>query len=192
MMQATSGGTLAAMTLAALFSLLAACNRGSEPDASASASSSSVSRKSSVSASQPPQPVFVKAVASGSAAQNIDVHFELAARPEVGKSTDLKLVLLGLADANNVRLTVKAGSPVKILTGGQANFPSLKVGEEHEHSVSLHGDATGIALVDVQLEATIDGGPRTLNYTVPIAVVESRPEPTPPVAAASSKAPGAK
>lgn len=169
------GRILAMPAQVVLCSLLVACSGSSDQAAEPSASPAPSSKPASLAASKPAQRNEVKAVPAGSAGQSIDVRFELAARPEVSKPTDLKLKLLGLTNATDLRLTVKADPKLELLGGAQASFPSIKPGETHDHTLSLRSVATGIFVVDVQLVAMIDGASRTLNYAIPLAIVEPQP-----------------
>lgn len=178
------GRVLTVLALPVMCGLLVACS-GSSEQANAPTAAASAPAGKPAAVSKPAQPSMVKAVATGSAGQRIDVQFELAARPELGKPIDLTLRLQGLADATDLHVAVKADPRLEILAGEQASFPSLNTGEMHAHSVSLRGAATGIFVVDVQLVAMIGGSSQTLNYAIPVAIVE--PQPAVPQATATAK-----
>lgn len=162
--------------------VVAACNRGTNEAATPAATTSVVKPKQSK-AAQNPLANMIKAVPVAAGEQPVELRFELAARPEVGQAVEVKLNLLGLADASDMHLTITAAPGLDVLSGAQANFTSLKVGESLSHQLSVRSKDAGIFIADVQLMATINGAMQTLNYSIPVAIV------TPDAPAAAATAP---
>jgi hypothetical protein len=114
---------------------------------------------------------MVKAVAADGRQQVIELRFEFATRPQVGEAVDVKLNLLGVDDASDVKLVVTVDPKLAIVGGGEAGFASIKAGESVKHTLIVRGTDSGIFVIDAKLTATANGGPRTMNYAIPVAIM---------------------
>lgn len=126
---------------------------------------------------------MVKAVAADAKEQPFELRFEVITRPAAGEPFDVKLNLLSLMDASGLEMQVVGVRNVNIVSGARANFTALKTGESASHLVRLQGAGAGILLADVQLTATVGGNPRTINYSIPVAIVAAQSD----VAGSASK-----
>jgi len=154
--------------LALSCSVLSGCNRDSEP---AQAPAASQTAKSASSVSADPLAGMVKAVTSDTRHQFIELRFDLSAKPQVGEAVDIKLALRAADDLADVKLTLSADPKLAIIAGGDAAFAAIKAGEIVTHTVTLRPTGTGIIVMDANLALTANGGPRTLNYAIPVAVI---------------------
>lgn len=148
---------------------LSSCDRNAEPQTPVVTPKQVT--KSSASTQADPLAGMVKAVAADTHQQPIELRFELAGRPEAGQAVDIKLNLRAVDDAAEVKLAISADPKLNIIAGGDAAFAAIKAGESVSHTVTLRGANTGIFVVDAKLTATANGGPRTMNYAIPMAFV---------------------
>ena len=150
--------------------LVGGCDRTPDPEVPVAAPTHKA--KSSASASSvDPMAGMVKAVTSDTRHQAIDLRFELTSRPQVGEAVEIKLALRAIDDAADVKLTISSDPKLVIVTGGEAALGSIKAGELVSHTVTLRPTGTGIFVLDANLAATSNGGPHTLSYSMPVAVV---------------------
>lgn len=151
---------------------LVACSGGSDQTTVPKEVPPAQSAKPTVASAAVQNPLadMVKAVSIRSEAQFVELRFALVARPQAGQPVEIKLNLLGLMDAAELQVDVTTDSGLQIIDGAKANFTALKVGESLSHSLSLRGTDPGIFVADVRLVGTVEGGgPRTMNYAIPIA-----------------------
>ncbi len=151
--------------------MLSACHRNEEPAQTPVVASKQGAKSSVSTAVADPLAGMVKAVTADGQHQTIKLRFEFATRPQVGEALDVKLNLLGVDDATDVKLVATADPKLAIVSGGDAGFASIKAGESVAHTLIVRGTQTGIFVVDAKLTATANGGPRTMNYSIPVAIV---------------------
>jgi hypothetical protein len=161
---------------------LSACDRNPEPAQTPATTPRQVVKSSANSSAADPLAGMVKAVTSDTRQHVIELRFELAGRPEVGAAVDVKLNLQAVDDAAEVKLMLATDPKISIIAGGEAAFATIKAGESVSHIVTLRGTEAGIFVLDAKLTTTANGGPRTLNYAIPVAIV-------PVVSEASGSAP---
>ena len=151
--------------------ILVACDRNAEPAPNPASTPAKTAKSSAQKSAHDPLASMVMAVAADSRHQPFELRFELMSRPEIGQTVDVKLNLLGVDDATDVKLSISTAPTLVVVAGAEASYTSLKAGESVSHTVTLRGTKTGIFVVDIKATATANGGPRTANYAVPVAVV---------------------
>jgi hypothetical protein len=129
---------------------------------------------------------MVKAVTSDTRHQSLNLRFELASRPQVGEVVEVKLLLQAIADTADVKLTIASDPKLTIVTGGEATLGAIKAGELVSHTVTLRPTDTGIFVLDANLAAIANGGPHTVNYSIPVAVIAAVSSASPSKAAATA------
>jgi hypothetical protein len=150
--------------------VLSGCDRNAEPQTPV-VTPKQVTKSSVSTAAADPLAGMVKAVSADTHQQPIELRFELAGRPETGQAIDIKLNLLAIEDATEVKLAIAADPKLSIIAGGDATFTAIKAGESVSHTVTLRGSNTGIFVLDAKLTVTANGSPRTMNYAIPMAFV---------------------
>ena len=148
---------------------LAACSQKDEPVSTPVAAATS--KSSSVTAvKKPVSATTTKAVAQTIGDQPIELQFELQDKPVAGQPINLRLNALGLAVAKVVQVTLTGGAHV-VINGGEFSIPQLAVGQTQSQDVTLRADQAGITVVGVAVTGNFAGNTRTLNYSIPIAVM---------------------
>jgi hypothetical protein len=151
---------------------LTACSGGSESETKPAPAPLQTTKPTN---NQPPKSNRVKAVQTSHNQPLVELQFELATRPELGKPLEIKLYLLGLSDASELQLSLTSKGKLALLSGAQVNFPALRIGETLTHSITVNSSSNDIYVIDAQLIATTEGHPRTLNFAIPIAFVPENP-----------------
>lgn len=169
--------------------MLSACNRNEEPAQAPVAAPKKMAKSSASSAAADPFAGMVKAVTTDGQHQTIKLRFEFATRPQEGEAVDVKLNLMGVDDATDVKLVASADPKLAIVSGGEAGFATIKAGESVSHTLIVRGTETGIFVIDAKLTAIANGGPRTMNYSIPVAILPIAP---PAADAASAPVPAKK
>src|SRR5688500_9431032 len=112
---------------------------------------------------------MVSAVSAGGGAASVDVKFELAGRPEVGKPVDIKLALTPVAPLERLYVRFQPVDGLAIVKGGQIEHivrPATGSAIAHTLSVVPQRDGIFTILAVVLMDSEMDSVSR--NFAIPL------------------------
>jgi hypothetical protein len=175
-------GLAAALPLAIIGLVLAACGSRGGDDASPGQGGAAAKRVTAAANN------LVTAVSGGKPSAPIELQFDIATRPEAGKPVDVTLSLVPRgADISELRLQFQSVEGIEMRAGGEMPVQEHpKDGVPLSHTVTIVPQHDGVfALVAMTMVETVDGSIMR-TFSIPLVVG------APPAAASGASAPAAK
>jgi hypothetical protein len=160
------------MLTGVLTGVLAGCSQKQDETAVASVKAAKPASSQSQSSAAP----FVKAVTVTVGESPIELHFELPQRPLANQPVPVNLRLTGLVDTTAVSVTTTGNDRIQVLEGADWSVDALPAGQAQVHGITVKSKTTGVAILDVAVEATRDNFAKSYAFAIPVAVVESAAE----------------
>lgn len=154
----------------AALALLAACGSDPEPEAAATAAVTPVRAKPAAPAKEDPTAQMARAVGNGKPGAAVDIKYDFAARPEVGKPVELQVALIPSAgvDAMDVAFTGMDG--ITLAGTLTASFGAVKAGETYKHALSVLADRNGVFYITASVNTQIGGASLGKTFSIPFVV----------------------
>jgi hypothetical protein len=160
---------------------LAACG-SSDPDPTASTPTSGKPKAARA------VPDMVAAVSASKTPSPVDVNFALAARPDVGKPVDLRIVLTPNVELDRVYARFQPSDGLDLVKGGETgHLERPAVGTDIDHTLTVTPKADGIFYVTATVISDSSTESVSRVYSIPIIAGAGLPE-LPPAAAQANPA----
>ena len=143
---------------------MAACDSASEEAATGTAGKRVISPQASKLAAN-----MVAAVSADSQKSAVDVKFELVQRPEVGKPTDISLVLIPVSRLERLHARFAAADGVDVVKGEQTEqFARPVVGAAITHTLTILPKRDGIFAVQAVVLMDSDSESVSRTFCIPL------------------------
>jgi hypothetical protein len=183
-MQSLRHNFRAAAALTVLLAALSGCGKtehaGSAPAASARAA------KKPADAAELALADMVNAVASGKPSGDIELKFNLRARPTVGEPVDIDLAIITAQDLDRVYASFQAGEGLELTQG--AKTPEIAhpaVGVPIAHTLTVVPQRAGVFYVSAAVLADSAQQSITRNFSIPLITAAAADDPAASGASAS-------
>jgi hypothetical protein len=131
---------------------------------------------------------MVNAVGSGKPSGDIELKFDLRARPVVGEPVDIDLAVIPMQDLDKLYATFQAGEGLELTKGGQmAELSHPPVGVAISHTLTIVPQRDGVFYVSAVVLADSATASVTHSYSIPLIAGTG----TSGTAASETSAPGA-
>lgn len=158
-----------ALLLTSSLAVLAACGSESEPEVSTAADATPTPV---VPAKAPDDPTskMARAVGDGKPGAAVDIRYEIVAKPEVGKPTQVDLAFVPGAGVDAMSATITGMEGITVAGDLKANFKNVEAGKPYEHTFSLLPDREGVYYITVSVTTTLAGSSVGRTFSIPLAV----------------------
>jgi hypothetical protein len=165
--------------------ILSAC--GSDESPPAAASTTDVAKPAA------PKPVtpavadgtekMARAVGNGKPGAAVDIKYEFASKPEVGKPVQLEVALIPSAGVDSLEATFSGMEGITLAGPLTASVTSAKAGEPFKHSLSVLANQNGVFYITVSVNTQISGATLGRTFSIPfvagnLAAVQQKPQTT--------------
>jgi hypothetical protein len=170
--------------VAVLVTMLAAC--GSEAPSStpvAEAPKQTAKPKPATPAVADPTEKMARAVGNGKPGAAVDIKYEFAAKPEVGKPVQLEIALIPSAGVDSLEAAFAGMEGLTLAGPLSASVTNAKAGEAHKHSLSVLANQAGVYYITVSVNTQISGASLGRSFSIPfvagnLAAVQEKPKTT--------------
>ena len=163
--------------------MLSACGGGDAPPQEEAAAAAPAPKPAPAVAAAPADPSdkMARAVGSGKPGAAVDIRYEFAARPEVGKPVQVEIALVPSAGVDSMDATFTGMDGITLAGGSQATYSTVKAGEAYKHSLSVMADRNGVYYITVSVNTQIGGATLGRTFAIPFvagaAPVQQKPQP---------------
>lgn len=170
--------------IAAMASLLAACGSKEEPAAATEpAPKQAAEPKPAAPAVADPTDKMARAVGNGKPGAAVDIKYEFAAKPEVGKPVQLEVALIPSAGVDSLEATFGGMDGITLAGPLTATVNNAKAGEPYKHSLSVLANQNGVFYITVSVNTQISGASLGRTFSIPfvagnLAAVQEKPKST--------------
>ena len=162
-------------------SLLAACGKEEPPPEASAAESAPKVVKPASEPKDDPSEKMARAVGGGKPGAAVDIRYEFAAKPEVGKPVQVEVALVPSAGVDAMDVTFTGMEGITLAGELQASFESVKPGELYKHSLSVLANQGGVYYITASVNTQIGGATLSRTFAVPFvagtAPAQKKPEP---------------
>ena len=161
---------------------LAAC--GSDPDAESAAAAAAPSA-APVPATAPkpedPSAKMARAVGNGKPGAAVDIRYEFAAKPEVGKPLELRIALVPNAGVDAMNATFSGMQGITVAGELSASFSNVEPRTPYMHTISVLPERAGVFYITVSVDTEISGSTLGRTFSIPFVVgdVKAQQKPAP-------------
>jgi hypothetical protein len=155
----------------AAIATLAGC--GSEPDQSSQTTTEDKPKPSaSAPAAAPADPTekMARAVGTGKPGAAVDIKYEFASRPEVGRPVELNVALIPSAGVDSMDVTFGGMDGITLAGSLMQSFSEVRAGEPHSHALSVLPDRNGVFYISASVSTQIGGASLTRAFSIPFVV----------------------
>ena len=161
---------LAQSFLIGSFVFCAACNSDPEPEAGAAPAPATKPSITTANKQNDPAMKMARAVGDGKPGAAVDIRYEIGAKPEVGKPTQVQLAFIPSAGVESLDATLSGMDGITIAGDLKAHFENVEAGKSYDHTFSLLPDRTGVYYVTVAVTTTISGASVGRTFSIPFVV----------------------
>jgi len=140
------------------------CTSEPEPEAP---SPTTVSAPAPAPQSADPTVTMARAVGDGKPGAAVDLHYEFAAKPEVGVPLELQLVLVPRVAVGSLSATIAGMDGVTVAGDLRPSFENVEPGKTYEHTVTLLPERAGVYYITVAVTSTIGGASVGRTFSIP-------------------------
>ncbi len=169
-----------------LMAVLSACSKDPEPAATADTAAAPPPAQVSqpaLPAAPDPTDKMARAVGNGKPGAAVDIKYEFASRPEVGKAVELSIALIPSAGVDSMNATIGGMDGITLAGSLSASFSTVKAGEPYRHSVSVLANRNGVFYITVSVDTQIGGATLGRTFAIPFVAGASVAEEKPAVPA---------
>ena len=154
------------LILAALIAL-AGCSSEPEPEQASAPAPAPASQ-----AAKPADPVaaMARAVGNGKPGAAVELRYEMLAKPEVGKVTQLELAFIPSASVQGLTATIGGMEGLTVSGDLEVSFPQVEQGKPYTHKVSLLPDRAGVYYLTVSVNSQMSGTSMGRTFSIPLVV----------------------
>lgn len=145
---------------------LTGCNSEPQPDAAAAVPAPQSKKLDAAD----PTARMARAVGSGKPGAAVDIKYEFASRPAVGKPVEIELALIPNAGVNSMEVVVSGMDGVTLAGNLSATFADVKMGQPYKHQFSLLADREGVFYLTVAATTHIGGASMGRTFSIPFVV----------------------
>ena len=164
--------------------LLAGCG-SEEPPAQPAASEprQAAQPKPAAPAVADPTEKMARAVGNGKPGAAVDIKYEFASKPEVGKPVQLEVALIPSAGVDSLEATFGGMEGITLAGPLTATVSNAKAGEPYKHSLSVLANQNGVFYITVSVNTQISGATLGRTFSIPfvagnLAAVQEKPKAT--------------
>ena len=169
-----------------LMAMLSAC--GSDEPPPAAASTTDVAKQTAQ--PKPATPAvadgtekMARAVGNGKPGAAVDIKYEFASKPEVGKPVQLEIALIPSAGVDSLEATFSGMEGITLAGPLTASISSAKAGEPFKHSLSVLANQSGVFYITVSVNTQISGATLGRTFSIPfvagnLEAVQQKPQTT--------------
>lgn len=166
--------------LAALIAI-AGCSSEPEPEAQ-QAAAPAPAPQSAAHAADDPVAKMAKAVGGGKPGAAVDLRYEMQAKPEVGKPTEVQIALVPNAGVESLTATISGMDGVTVSGDLEVTFSPVEQGKPYTHTFTMLPDRAGVYYLTVSVSSQIGGASMGRTFSIPLVVgqVQAQQKPLPP------------
>jgi hypothetical protein len=148
----------------------AACD--SEPEAGAETQAAAVTAQPMPAADAPPDPTskMARAVGDGKPGAAVDIRYDIAAKPEVGKPMEVQIAFVPRSGVEALDATISGMDGITIAGNLKPHFENVQAGNSYQHSFTLLPDRTGVYYLTVAVTTTLSGASIGRTFSIPFVV----------------------
>jgi hypothetical protein len=113
---------------------------------------------------------MVQAASQSKAPLPMDVKFEIAAKPAVGKPIEINFALIAQASGGPATLALVGTDGFDAVDGGKFVVPEVQAGQVYRHSVHLTPTADGVLLLGLNVAFKHDEATDSKDFSLPVIV----------------------
>ena len=165
--------------------MLAACGSKEEapPAPATDAPKQAAQPKPAAPAVADPTDKMARAVGNGKPGAAVDIKYEFASKPEVGKPVQLEVALIPSAGVDSLEATFSGMEGITLAGPLTATLNSAKAGEPYKHSLSVLANQNGVFYITVSVNTQISGASLGRTFSIPfvagsLTAVQEKPQNT--------------
>jgi hypothetical protein len=172
------------LCFAVMASLLAGCGSDEPPPAPATQPPKQVAQpKPAAPAVADPTEKMARAVGNGKPGAAVDIKYEFAGKPEVGKPVQLEVAFIPSAGVDSLEATFGGMEGLTLAGPLTASVSNAKPGEAYKHSLSVLANQNGVFYITVSVNTQISGASLGRTFSIPfvagnLAAVQEKPKTT--------------
>jgi hypothetical protein len=154
-----------------LAALVAIAGCGSEPEPEQAAAAPAQP------APQPAQPAkddpvarMARAVGSGKTGAAVELRYDMLAKPEVGRATQVEIALIPNVGVESLTATISGMDGVSVTGELQVSFSPVEQGKPYTHTFSLLPDRAGVYYLTVSVNSQMGGSSLGRTFSIPLVV----------------------
>lgn len=160
-----------------MFVIAAMTGCGSEPDPAAQQAAAAPSQAAQPAPAPPADPTekMARAVGNGKPGAAVDIKYEFAGKPEVGKPVQLEVALIPSAGVDSLEATFSGMEGITLAGPLSASIANPAAGEPHKHAVSVLANTAGVFYVTVSVNTQISGVTLGRTFAIPFVAGDMAP-----------------
>ena len=149
--------------------VVAGCSSDPEPDAAV--------------VSPPPQPAqsakpvledsvakMARAVGNGKPGAAVDLRYDILAKPEVGKATEVEVAFIPSAGVDALNATISGMEGITLAGQLTPSYDQVEAGKAYKNTFSLLPDRTGVYYLTVSVSTQMGGVTLGRTFSIPLVV----------------------
>jgi hypothetical protein len=114
---------------------------------------------------------MVEAASQGKSQLAVQLKFDLAQRPTLGRSLDVNLAVMPQIDASPADIKVTGGDGLTVTSGAEAiDLPAVEAGQVYRQSVKVTPSSDGVLLLSVSVSLKHDEMTESRAFSIPLIV----------------------